>query len=195
METNARSLVEHWTWAADKGLMNGNTAAGLRSACSQILQVIGDGWETTDITTVDVDDLLLRFQNLKKKDYTPQVLELYKKRFRKATASYLSYLENPGSWKPSTQERPTTSRRNDRPEKRQPTTEQVASSEARYRESSNEVEYRFPLRAGVMARIVLPRDLTRDDVNRLSAFMSMLVVSADDGCGTPEEGSHERRNS
>jgi hypothetical protein len=194
MEKNARSLVDHWTWAADKGLMNGNTAAGLRSACTQILQVIGDGWETTDITGLDVDDLLLRFQNLKKKDYTPQVLELYKKRFRKAVASYLSYLESPGSWKPSTQERPATSQRSDRSNQRQQPTGQVVASETRYRASSSEVEYLFPLRAGVMARLVLPRDLTRDDVNRLNAFMSMLVVSVD-GRGLPEEGPNERRNS
>ena len=122
MEKNARSLVDHWNWAADKGLMNGNTAAGLRSASTQVLQVIGDGWETTDITALDVDDLLVRFQNLKKKDYTPQVLELYKKRFRKALVSYLSYLENPGAWKPGTQGRPATSQRTDRSAKCQPAT-------------------------------------------------------------------------
>jgi hypothetical protein len=190
MERNARSLTDHWTWAADKGLMNGNTAAGLRSACTQVLQVTGDAWETIDITTIDVDDLLLRFQNLKKKDYTPQVLEVYKKRFRKALASYLSYLESPGSWKASTQERPTTSQRKDRPAPRQQPTSQVAALESRA-PGSNSVEYPFPLRAGVMARLVLPRDLTREDVSRLSAFMSMLVVSAE-GRNVPDGASDER---
>jgi hypothetical protein len=194
MEKNARSLVDHWNWAAGKGLMNGNTAAGLRSASTQVLQVIGDGWETTDVTALDVDDLLIRFQNLKKKDYTPQVLELYKKRFRKALVSYLSYLENPGSWKPSTQERPASSQRNGRQPKRQPETVRVVASETGHPAGPNEVEYPFPLRAGVMARLVLPRDLTRDDVDRLSAFMSMLVVSIG-GRRSSEEGSDERRNS
>jgi hypothetical protein len=32
-----------------------------------------------------------------------------------------------------------------------------------------------------MARLVLPKDLTRDDVNRLSAFMSMLVFASEGG--------------
>jgi hypothetical protein len=191
MEKNARSLVDHWNRASEKGLMNGNTAASLRSASTQVLQVIGDGWETTDISTLDVDDLLIRFQNLKKKDYTPQVLQLYKKRFRKALASYLNYLENPGTWKPGTNERIGTSQRSERASRRQPTTPQAVASEARHLAGPNEVEYPFPLRTGVMARLVLPRDLTQEDVSRLSAFMSMLVVSAE-GRRAPDGGSDER---
>jgi hypothetical protein len=39
MENNARSLADHWSWVADRGLMNRNTAAGLRSACTRVLEV------------------------------------------------------------------------------------------------------------------------------------------------------------
>src|SRR5208337_3135011 len=38
MDANARSLVDHWAWAGDKGLTNGNI---LRSACTRVLEVIG----------------------------------------------------------------------------------------------------------------------------------------------------------
>jgi hypothetical protein len=122
---NAKSLVDHWTWAADKGVMNRNTAAGLRSACTRVLTVVGDDWEKTDVTTLDVENLLIRFQNLRKKDFRPQVLEVYKQRFRKAVASYLEYLQNPGGWKPGTQEKPTASQRNDRSPKPPLTTDCV----------------------------------------------------------------------
>jgi hypothetical protein len=122
MEKSARALVDHWSWAADKGVMNRNTAAGLRSACAGVLEVAGDDWEQTDVTTMDVEDTLIRFQNLKKKDYRPQVLEIYKQRFRKAVASYLEYLKNPGGWKPGAQEKPTAAQRNDRAARRQPAT-------------------------------------------------------------------------
>ena len=47
-ETSARSLVDHWSWAADKGLMNRNTAAGLSSACVRVLDILGDNWEQTE---------------------------------------------------------------------------------------------------------------------------------------------------
>src|ERR1700732_5098681 len=125
MEKDARSLIDHWNWAAEKGVMNRNTAAGLRSACTRVLEAAGDDWEKTDVTTLDVEDLLVRFQNLKKKDFRPQVLEVYKQRFRNALASYLEYLHNPGGWKPGSQERPATSQRNDRSPKRQVTTDVV----------------------------------------------------------------------
>jgi predicted XRE-type DNA-binding protein len=35
--TVQRALIEHWPWAAEKGVMNKNTAAGLRAACVQVL--------------------------------------------------------------------------------------------------------------------------------------------------------------
>ena len=114
METSARALIDHWSWAAEKGLMNRNTAGGLRSACSRVLEALGDGWEQINIAELDVEETLVRFQNLKKKDFLPQVLEEYKQRFRKAVRSYLDYLENPGTWKPAAQEKPTGSQRNSR---------------------------------------------------------------------------------
>jgi hypothetical protein len=179
MEKSARALVDHWSWAADKGVMNRNTAAGLRSACAGVLEVAGDDWEQTDVTTMDVEDTLIRFQNLKKKDYRPQVLEIYKQRFRKAVASYLEYLKNPGGWKPGAQEKPTAAQRNDRAARRQPATAPVGTGVALSHAGPGEVEYPFPLRPGVMARLILPSNLTQQDVSRLTAFMTMLVVGVE----------------
>ncbi|MFZ1005991.1 MAG: hypothetical protein WAN65_04085 [Candidatus Sulfotelmatobacter sp.] len=158
--------------------MNRNTAAGLRSACTRVLEVAGDGWEKMDVTTIDIEDLLVRFQNLKKKDFRPQVLEVYKQRFRKAVVSYLDYLRSPSGWKPSSQERSAASQRNERSPKRPVATETVSVGAATGRVSPGEVEYPFPLRPGVMARLILPSNLTQQDVSRLTAFMAMLVVGA-----------------
>jgi hypothetical protein len=191
METSARALVDHWGWAANKGLMNRNTAGGLRSACAGVLEVMGDGWEQTDISSVDVEDLLLRFQNLKKKDYRPEVLEVYKQRFRKAVVSYMEYLANPGSWKPGAREKSTPSQRSERPPKHQPTASAVAAVAVSHNASPDAVEYPFPLRPGIMARLILPRDLTKDDVTRLSAFMAMLVVGTEQR--KPIEGGADGR--
>src|SRR6266566_1204883 len=95
-EANGKSLVEHWTWAAKKGLMNKNTTNGIRSAVVKVLSVL-ENWEDADIKALDVEQTLTRFQKLKKKDYMPTVLETYKRRFRLAVASYLSYLRDPGA--------------------------------------------------------------------------------------------------
>jgi hypothetical protein len=167
-ETTGKALLEHWSWAAEKGLMNKNTAGGLRAACGQVLSVLDDG-EALDVRTLDIDDTLTRFVNLKKKDFKPAVLETYKRRFRQAVASYLAYLNDPGAWKPRTVERAgnggdsDTDRAEPRPAKREPVT-------------GGMVDYPFPVRDGQTARLVLPRDLRADEAKRLSAFMATLVV-------------------
>jgi hypothetical protein len=191
METNAKSLVDHWAWAADKGVLNRNTAAGLRSACTRVLAVLGDDWEETDISRLDVESLLIRFQNLEKKDFKPQVLEVYKQRFRKAVASYLEYLRDPGGWKPATQERPAASQRNDRSPRLPSPTATVGAGTTANHAGPGEIEYPFPLRPGVMARLVLPSNLTQQDVNRLTAFMAMLVVGVERQ--QPEPGSSDEQ--
>jgi hypothetical protein len=185
MESNAKSLVDHWSWAASKGVMNGNTAAGLKAACTQVFSVLDD-WQNADINTLDIEDLLLRFQNLKKKDFKPQVLEVYKRRFRKAVESYKQYLRDPGGWKPVVQEKSPSPVRVAKSAKSSPTATVGSNSPA-----FGGIEYPFPLRPGIMAKLILPADLTGEDVRRLSGFMAMLVVDGVKPLETKVEASHE----
>ena len=104
METTGQQLVDHWNSAAEKGLMNKNTASGRRWACVQVLSILPD-WQNVDVSQLNVEDILLRFQNLKKKDFRPNVVEVYKKRFKVALDSYLEYFRDPGNWRESSQER------------------------------------------------------------------------------------------
>src|SRR5712691_7782138 len=174
METTSKALVEHWNWASDKGLMNKNTAYGLRAACSQVLSVL-ENWESADVKTLKVDDVLIRFQNLKKKDFKPQVLETYKRRFRQAVSSYISYLKEPGSWKPNSVERaPRQERNSTGAQDVEPTVTTRGQIPA-----SSLVDYPFPLRDGQIVRLILPRDLKSAEVKRLSAFISTLAVDGE----------------
>jgi hypothetical protein len=176
METG-KTLIDHWSWAADKGVMNRNTAAGLRAACVQVLGVIDDP-EQINVANLDVEDLLTRFQNLRKQRFKPQVLEAYKRRFRNAVKSYKEYLENPGTWKPVSQERSTSGERRPRPSTAAESNTVVVEprhSNAAIAGPGSE-EYRLPLRPAVMARLILPVDLTRDEAARIKAFVDMLVV-------------------
>ena len=172
METTGKALVEHWSWASRKGLMNKNTAYGMRAACSQVLGALDD-WETVDVKKLDVDQALTRFQNLRKKEFKPLVLETYKRRFRQAISSYLSYLEDPGNWKPRTVERQPRGADNGSEETN--ATGRVAVT-GRDLPSAGLVDYPFPLREGQNVRLILPRNLKEAEVKRLAAFMSTLVV-------------------
>jgi len=179
--TTGRQLVDHWTWAAEKGLMNRNSALGLRAACAQVLSVL-DNWEEIDVTSIDVEDLLKRFKNLRARDFNPSSLDAYEKRFRNAIASFLEYIRNPSAWKPASRAPRRQREANDESNgKNLESAAAVRASSASERvEERGLIEYPFPLRDKLVARLMLPRDLTVADVKRLSGFMTALVVDQPD---------------
>jgi hypothetical protein len=174
MDTSGQHLVDHWGWAAQKGEMNKNTAAALKAACAQVLSVV-EGWQQVDVKTLDVEDTLRRFENLRKKEFKPKTLDAYARRFKQALDSYLAYAHNPRGWKFQAQERAPRSRRT-------PNQVPQVGQEAEYTGPSGSpdtaalVEYPFPLRQDVTIRLALPRDLNMAEVKRLTAFMSTLAL-------------------
>ncbi len=182
METSGTEFIEHWKWAADKGLMNRNTAGAVRAAASQVLGALGDPAEI-DIRKLDVEDALRRFENLKRKEFTPDSLRTYKSRFRQAVASYLSYLDDPGGWRPrartsaATRVRPAV-----RPSREKEPTRPTASLEQSTPievQRGRMMDYPFPLGEGLIAHLVLPLELTPTHVKRMVAFMNTLLVDGD----------------
>lgn len=177
MDTSGRALVDHWKWAADKGLMNQNTAGGLRAACSQVLSVL-DGWETLDVSALNADDVHRRFMNLRGKDFTPTSLAAYKRRFNQALTEFLAYTKNPDQWKPNTQERP----KRDKPASAQKADTPAVKADAHdgaLPARTGLVEYPFPLREGRFAYLRLPADLKMADVRRLTAYLNTLPDDAE----------------
>jgi len=184
LDTTGKDLIDHWTWAAKKGVMNPNTAGGLRAACTQVLSVFEEGPESVDIRNLDMEGTLRRFENLKRKDFKPQVLEVYKTRFRQAVKSYLEYLDDPGGWKPATRERAAQSERNGRSKSKEVAQKPASGSfepstpapALPLEQKGRVIDYPFPLREAVIAHLWLPADLKRADVKRLIAFMNTLVM-------------------
>jgi hypothetical protein len=177
MGNTAKELVDHWSWAADKGVMNANTANALRAACTAVLETEKD-WQNIDVGALEVDSLLGRFRNLKGKNYSPDSLKEYERRFRKAHALYLDYLRAPTEWKPAGRERPSGNGKTERRHEFQPEGTEKTNAPSKP-PAPGFVEYPFPLRADRIARLVLPVDLKAGEVRRLSAFLSTLPVDAE----------------
>lgn len=171
------SLITFWERAAEKGWVKKNTAAGYRAACQKILEVEKD-WEGIDVSAIDVEEMFHRFQNLRGADYSPKSLETYRSRFRTAVETYLEWAENPSAWKP------LSSSRRDRGDKALSTSQkdvdqgtEVDPSGAIGRSpAGGMIDYPFPLRDDLLARLVLPRDLTAAEAKRLMAFVSALAM-------------------
>jgi hypothetical protein len=105
MDGQARSreaLVDFHDYMADKGLMEKNTAQSRKAAVSKLLGIL-DEVEARDVTALDIEDVISRFQRLHGRDYTPASLTSYKSRLRSALDDFLSYLSNPLAFRPSVQ--------------------------------------------------------------------------------------------
>jgi hypothetical protein len=180
-DTSGKAFMDHWTWAADKGLMNTNTAGGMRAAVTKVLS-IEENPEQVDITKLDVDGILRRFENLKKKDFTPGSLETYKSRFRQAIKSYRDYIDSPSGWHWVARERPAgeSSGNGAKPKRRTALVPAASVPDNAEQQPTaprgKTIDFAFPLREGVMAHLWLPADLKQTEVKRLHAFMSTLVV-------------------
>lgn len=172
--TTGRSLVDHWHWAAEKGLMNRHTAAALRTACVKVLGA-ADQWEEVDVGNLDVEDAFHRFQTTHGKDYKPQTLEEYHRRFAQAVDSFLEYVRDPSGWHPS-KARVTTPRKTTR----KPTTNQrlpgATADQGTVEPLKGYMEYDYRLPGDRTAILRLPSDLTLADVRRIEAFLATLAT-------------------
>lgn len=181
MEAIGRDLVEFWTFTAEKGLMNGNTAGSLRGACREVLTAVeGDNWENVDLRSLDVDDVVQRFERLRMAKFKPSSLSVYKSRFRNAVQMYLAYLNDPSGWR-YTAERPARDRKR--------ASQAKAPGEAASTNSTlvepppappgvTLIEYPFPLRPGLVIKMWLPEDMTHREAERLGGYLKSLAYEA-----------------
>ncbi len=160
----------------------------LKSAARQVfLLVDGDGFAGLDVTTLDVDGYLQRFENVARaeKRYAPRSLSAYQSRFRRAIDAYRRHLADP-SWRPrSLEQRARTSMTSGSNKEGLRDRNTPAGITRSQLDSPSDppvpfVTYPFPLQSGEIARLHLPPQLDIGDAERLMAFIQALVVQ-----GTP----------
>lgn len=103
-DRSRKGLLEFLDYLADKGLMARNTAMARKAAANKLLGVISDE-EALDVTRINLDDVMSRFQNLEGRNYTPGSLTTYQSRAKAALDDFESYLQNPLGFRPNIQAR------------------------------------------------------------------------------------------
>jgi hypothetical protein len=160
-----------------KGLMNANTAGGLKAACSRILDDLA---ATDDVRGVDVNTAVIRYNNRNPGALSPNSLAEYQRRVSRAISDFVSWVENPANFKPRTR---GASGKNglkaenaskQRAAAAHPDTPIHAASPA---PTSTGLPLSYPLRPDFLAQVVIPRDLTAEEARRLGAFL--LTLAAD----------------
>lgn len=184
----AGGLLAFLDWAGDKGEMNASTAQAFKSSAGKVIDVSDDGAET-DMTTLDVENLLSRWETKNKTKYKPESLNTYKGRFRQAVAMYKAWLANDPDWKSASKTAnagasgaPRQRRANGTPKRATtksasaPATELVADAPS-HAAGPRLVTYDLPLRPDLLVRLNLPVDLNKDDAARIAAFVSSLAFA------------------
>ncbi len=181
MDKNGKALVEHWQWASSKGLMNVTSARLLRNACFQVLSA-QDGWEDLDVGALDIEETFRRFQNIKGRNLSPGSLKDYHRRFSQGVQSFLDYLRDPPNWKgPLGNVKPprVAGGQEGRSAGHAERNGRMAAPRRNPPEKHGElIEYPFPIRTGLTARLTLPGDLTISEAKRLASFVASLAIDS-----------------
>lgn len=183
MDGTAAGLLAFLAWAADRGALNASTAGAMRAAVTQVVEIEADDPATVDVRRLDVEDLLDRFARKRGHKYSPDSLNTYFGRFRRACDMYVEYLDNPAGWRPP-KGRPA---RKAKPERSgtngdsapPPSTGSLLSPATLATPHSAEsqlITYPFPLRSGTTAYFQLPRELPRAEVERMIGFLQSLAI-------------------
>jgi hypothetical protein len=169
---------------ADKGLANRATVVSRKAAVNTLLSILSDD-EASDLRKLDVDDLLLRFFNLKGEGFKPASLNVYKSRLNSVLSDFERYRQNPLGFKSRVTARdkvgrakadardaddnklaPAKSKRPAQPEKVE---EQVAFEK---------IDFPIPIRPGVIVKVTgIPSDLTPDEAVKIGNVILALSGS------------------
>lgn len=160
-----------------QGLMNANTAGGLKAACSKILDDLAEG---DDVRSVDVNTAVIRYNNRNPGALSPNSLAEYQRRVTRAIADFVSWRDDPMGFKPK--RKGTSTRNGKRTEPRSdrqilaPRPETPAHPGSPTAPTSLGLPLSYPLRPDFLAQVVIPRDLTAEEARRLGAFLLTLAV-------------------
>lgn len=185
-EGTAAHFLTFLDWAEKKGELPRTTVHNWRNAASKVLEIEAS-WEDLDLVGFDLEAHLIRFQVLKRTAYTEGSMNAYKSRTKAAIESYRTWLTNPGAadWKPK-----AGTARGTKGDLKGTNNASGAATSTNGREGriggsglnhghvpvrAALIEYPFPLRPGVQARVALPEDLNEKEAKRLARFIESLA--------------------
>jgi hypothetical protein len=202
-------LVAFLDYAIQKGYLKTATGQAMKTAVKEVLSATegADGWETVDLTSLDEDDVLRRFETLRAMKFSAGSLSTYKGRYSRAAAMFEEFCASPATWRPSVKQRsrskgsgsPVTavpgSTKADEGPLSIPIPAPGSAPAPHPGHGSAIITYPFPLRQGVLASLELPPDLTRREAQRLVAFIESLAIEDEvaEQAHTPPEPSDETR--
>lgn len=178
-------LLAFLDYVGEKGLVPAPTAAARKASARQIVAVLNER-EASDVTGIDLDQVMKRFHNLNVGKYSPTSLQTYESRMRSSLQDFSSYLADPLSFKASGARR-ERSRMGEDKSARKPSAKVTASHDRD--DSPPPSTTHLPgihvlpiaLRSGLTVQIAgLPFDLSKAEAQRIANIVLAHAVVDDE---------------
>jgi len=178
------AFLKFLTFVEDKGLVGRSTAQGWRVAAGKILDDLSAS-ESADLRQLDVAPAFRRFANKNAGDFTPKTLSEYRKRAKAAIDNFVTWVGAPDAYEPKGRTAPGKSSQSKGSDTRpKATSGQRAHSErtegpvvgSQSPAEPTMLSLPYPIRAGVLAHISVPRDMKAEEAKRLGAFLMTLAT-------------------
>lgn len=180
-KTDVMSFIDY---SIKKGLVNANTGGGWKSAASKILE---DFAEDDDLSNIDVQSEVLRYNNRHPGLLSPDSLNQYQKRVITILAELTKYQNNPTTYKgvlrgpvaPKPEggkesKKSSASTTKQLPPPDVPAIQNEAPQHRLSAVTESSLMMPFPLRSNFLVQIIVPRDMTKDEAARLCTFITAL---------------------
>lgn len=166
-----------------KGLMSPNTVEAWKASSNKVLSIL-DEEEAEDVTKLDLDEVVLRFNNLHGQKYTPESLRSYKSRTKSAIEDFSRYLENPLAFKSGVNRREKKPNNGNTQKKvvhhlvaKDLTTSPPEISRPTIAPAASSTILPIPLRSDLTVHIQgLPFDLTPAEAKKIAAVIQAMAM-------------------
>jgi len=172
-DRSTQKLIEFLDYLAEKGLMAKATVSARKAAASKVLGILSDE-EAQDVTKLDLNEVMTRFQNLEGKSYTPASLTTYLSRLKSAVEDFGAYLDNPLGFRPSVQ-----TREKRKPEGRKDQVEPTHAEQPSAKGPMSSSILPIPIRPDATVFIQgLPYDLTEAEASKIANVVRAMATVA-----------------
>ena len=93
------ALLGFLTWLGDKGYLPANTATARKIVAKKVFADLSDD-EASDVTALDLDSVMARFENRNRGKYGAGSLRTYHSRLRNSIRDFSRYVDDPISFQP-----------------------------------------------------------------------------------------------
>ena len=167
-------LLEHLDFLGNKGLMNKATVAARKAATNTFLSILQED-EAQDLRKLDMNEVALRFSNLKGSEFKPESVKVYKSRVSTALEDLKRYRANPLGYKPNIAPAKTPLAPKEEKEFAKPflkKNEQVDEGQG--------LTFPVPIRPTVIVKITgIPSDLSKVEATKIANVVLALATNSE----------------